>query len=143
VIVLIVEFCDSTLSTPQARSNMKRVLIIEDDIPLSEAFRKRLTHNGFEVVLARTKSEAYKAFDANPDFFVMLVDGWMDGATDTCDLIREFRKTYKGHMIAMSGKDDTREHQVEAGCNHESFNKPRAVNVAILLAQESTQGARS
>lgn len=115
----------------------KRILVIEDDSMMAEAIQDRLEANGFKVVLARTKTEALAAFKANPKFFAMLVDGWIDGESDTCDLIREIRKTYRGHMVAMSSKFSTLQDQMIAGCSHEIESKTKAAKVVIELAQNA------
>lgn len=117
---------------------MMRALIIEDDILMSSALQIQLDCHGFFTVTARNKQQAIDAFTANPDFFAILVDGWMDGATDTCDLIEHFRKaSYGGHLIAMSSREDTRAKQMAAGCTQESSQKHRTARLVIdLLGRE-------
>lgn len=124
---------------------MRRVLVIEDEDSMSSALQTRLEHHGFTVVVAKTKRQAYDAFIANPDFFAILIDGWMDGATDTCDLIEHFCKaSYGGHLIAMSSRNDTRAKQVAAGCTHESWQKHRAAHLVIdLLRREQEEGVQA
>jgi DNA-binding NtrC family response regulator len=122
---------------------MHRVLIIEDEDSMSSALQTRLKRHGFTVATAKTKQQAYDAFNDDPNFYAILVDGWMDGTTDTCDLIDCFRKaSYGGHMIAMSSRDETRVKQMAAGCNHESWQKHRAANLVIDLFRRE-QGERA
>lgn len=120
---------------------MKRVLIIEDETLMSSSIQDILEFSGFTPIIAATKQQALDAFNANPDFFAILVDGWMDGATDTCDLIEHFRKdAYGGHLIAMSSRNETRAKQMAAGCTHESSQKHRAANLVIdLLRREQKE----
>ncbi|EKD66974.1 MAG: hypothetical protein ACD_48C00650G0001 [uncultured bacterium] len=120
---------------------MKRVLIIEDETLMSSSIQDRLEFSEFTAIIAATKQQALDAFNADPDFFAILVDGWMDGATDTCDLIEYFRKAaYGGHLIAMSSRNETRAKQMAAGCTHESSQKHRAANLVIdLLRREQKE----
>ncbi|MCX6714733.1 MAG: response regulator [Candidatus Uhrbacteria bacterium] len=120
-----------------------RVLVIEDEeVPLL-ALQDRLEHHGFMVVAARTQGEALTAVKADANFFAVLVDGWLDGPTDTCHLIELMRKLYNGHMIAMSSRSETRTAQMAAGCSHESWNKNRAASLVIDLYRREPQGVQA
>lgn len=118
---------------------MRRILVIEDDTMMAESIQDHLQAIGFEVVIADSKKAAYQALEVDPNFFAMLIDGWMDGATDTCDVVRDFRETYQGHMIAMSSNNDTRQKQMAAGCSHEIWNKHQAAAKVIQLHQRNPE----
>ncbi len=85
---------------------------------------------------AETLQEAQLAFHTNPDFFAILFDGILDKmGTTTLALIAEIKKTFQGHMIAMSNNDRMRPKQMAAGCTHEVEDKSHTPKLVTDLAQ--------
>lgn len=64
---------DSSNSSSSAASSQKRVLIVEDERPLSHALELKLTNQGFSVMVAHDGAEALEALK-NDSFDVMLLD---------------------------------------------------------------------
>ena len=113
---------------------MKRILIVDDDERIRKSLRPWFEEAGMEVVEAATKNEARQAFSVNPSFFAILMDGLLDRRSDTCDLIKELRQKFDGHVITMSSDPELRKRQMVAGCNH-SVEKELAAEFVIQLAQ--------
>lgn len=113
---------------------MKRILIVDDDERIRRSLRQWFEADGLVVVEAATNERARQHFTENPDFFAILMDGWLAHNVDTCDLITEIRQTFIGHIIAMSTDTELLKRQMAAGCNH-SISKELAPEFVIQLAQ--------
>ncbi len=97
----------------------KRVLVVEDSVPISSALRILLESNGYEVTIAGTAADALDSASAiKPDVMLLdltLPDG--DGLSLLGDLAA--RRASPPVTLAMTGHDDpvTRERCVAAGCS--------------------------
>lgn len=123
-----------------------KILIIEDDESLMEAYEMAL--EPIPLVLAKNIEAAQQAFrEHNGEFTVIFVDGSVPKNNrslemgDTEDLVREFRKTYLGSMIATSSRPDHRARLKIAGCNDECAKeyvpiKAREITRKITSSQQ-------
>ena len=107
----------------------KKVLIVEDMDSKQEDWAKAL--NGkVEIVSAFSISEAEERFQANPDIALIVMDACVPGdSPNTMDLVRKFRSTFKGPMIANSTCWDYRRALIGAGCDYEysKYKVPKKV----------------
>jgi|SRR3989338_2547224 len=98
----------------------KKVLVVEDEEYIYEDWRREL---GNKVVLISALSikEAEEHFTANPDIAAIVMDACVPGdEPTTLPLVRKFRETFTGPMIAISSVGSYRQELIEAGCDHES-----------------------
>ncbi|MEW6617643.1 MAG: hypothetical protein AB1333_04505 [Patescibacteria group bacterium] len=112
---------------------MKKILIVDDDVVWQEvwsrALRKRAT-----LLPALSIKEAEKIFSEHSDIDLIAVDACVPGdEINTKPLIRKFRETYKGPMIAISKSSLSRECLVSAGCDHECEKKWLPGNALRIL----------
>lgn len=98
----------------------KKVLIVEDSKIYQEEWKKRLSGK-VEILSAFTIEEAEKAFTENHNFSLIVVDACVPGMKiNTQPLVRKFRESFKGPMIAASSSFHNKEKLTNAGCNHRS-----------------------
>jgi len=101
-----------------------KVLVVEDEKFWHSIWRRQIafsSKNGNEVVLisAFTIKEAEEQFAANQDLAAIAMDACVPGrALTTPPLVRKFRETFDGPMIAISSSDDYQQVLVRAGCSH-------------------------
>lgn len=63
-------------------SKIKKILIAEDELPISRALGNKLTKEGYEIVVAGNGAEAIKQFEKNKfdlaiiDLIMPIKDGW-------------------------------------------------------------------
>lgn len=57
-----------------SKSSAKRILIVEDERPLSHALELKLTHEGYEVATAATGAAGLKAATEDGPFDLLLLD---------------------------------------------------------------------
>lgn len=63
-------------------SKIKKILIAEDELPISRALGNKLTKEGYEIVVAGNGDEAIKQFEKNKfdlaiiDLIMPIKDGW-------------------------------------------------------------------
>jgi len=104
---------------------MKKVLIIEDDIYIAKMYREYFDQGIMaEMIIRLTASsikEAREKFNENKDISVIVFDGVVVGPADklpnTSELVSEFKKSFRGTMIAASGIPAYDEVLVKAGCD--------------------------
>jgi CheY-like chemotaxis protein len=96
-----------------------KVLIVEDEKSWQHTFTA-LLGNKVEVLLAPTIQDAEKLFQEHrSDLAAILMDAQvMASFPNTMDLIREFRRFYKGPMIAMSSLPKNITILMDAGCDY-------------------------
>jgi len=101
-----------------------KILIIEDDDSIINLYKNQLSNHihgeKIKYIFAKTTQESREKFYGNKDVSVIVVDGCILGSKErpnTTELVKEFRKSFSGHMIAASGRQDYRDLLVEAGCN--------------------------
>lgn len=118
----------------------KKVLIVDDEEFWQDYWRKEL---GEKVVMvsARTIKEAEEQFAANPDIVAIVMDACVPGdRPNTPPLVRKFRETFSGPMIAISSSWNNRDELVEAGCDHTSAKNPLPRKLLEVLGEEPLQG---
>jgi len=112
---------------------MKKILIIDDDLVWQEVWNRKL---GKRVTLLPALSipAAGKIFAEHDDIDLIAVDACVPGdEINTRPLIRKFRETFKGPMIAISKSSLSRECLMTAGCNHECEKKWLPGNIVNIL----------
>lgn len=115
---------------------IKKVLVVEDDEQLQKAWQRIMKDFNFpvEILSAHTIAEAEKLFAENPDVECMVFDACVPGDyINTPPIIREFRNTFTGPMIAISGNEDNRKFLIEAGCDRECEKKFVPANILQAL----------
>lgn len=112
---------------------MKKILIIDDDIVWQEVWKRSL---GKRVTLLPALSipEAEKIFVEHSDIDLIAIDGCVPGdIINTKPLIRKFRETYGGPMVAISKASLVRDCLINAGCSHGCEKKWLPGNVLKIL----------
>ena len=102
---------------------MLKVLIVEDEERWQENYKQDL---GGKVLIieALTIKQAEEHFAANPDIAAIIMDACVPGGRPTTlPLVKKFRETFFGPMIAASSYTAYRKDLIWAGCDHEA-NKP-------------------
>lgn len=100
-------------------STLKKILIVEDLRHLHEMWIIMLKEK-VQIISAFTIEEAREKFKDNPDITLITIDGCVPGESfNTEPLVREFRKTFKGPIIAASRSLFFRTLLKEAGCDYE------------------------
>ena len=62
------------------------ILVVEDELPLLEAIRTKLSHSGFEVVTARTAEQAYGYLE-DVNVSVVWLDHYLLGKESGLDIV--------------------------------------------------------
>jgi CheY-like chemotaxis protein len=99
---------------------MKKVLVVEDCESYQRIWSEEL--NGkVELVSAFSIREAEEKFAANPDIVAIVMDACVPGSEPTTPpLVRKFRTTFTGPMIAASSDEKYRKELMLAGCDYQS-----------------------
>ncbi len=110
-----------------------KILIVEDDVLLREAFRLLLEDVGYEVREAGTAAEALDAVASDPPSLVLLDLGLPD--RPGLEVARELRSTPDAHttpVVALTGRVGAEERRacLEAGC---TAYLPKPVEPRTLL----------
>jgi len=97
-----------------------KVLVVEDHKDWHDIWREEL--DGKVVLVSAFSIElAENLFVANPDIVAIVMDACVPGDRPTTpSLVRKFRSTFAGPMIAVSSMSDYRSQLVDAGCDYES-----------------------
>ena len=100
----------------------KKILIIEDDVDWQEIFRGGLNFVSVKIIQAFSIEDAKKAFDDNnSDLAIIAVDACVPGKNpNTMNIVKSFRSSFKGPMIAISSRDDFNNMLMSAGCDHKA-----------------------
>ena len=100
----------------------KKILIVEDDETVQLAWKGLLLATTLlEVIQAFSIEEAEKVFNENSDLSAIAVDACVPGTEpNTIDMVRQFRKTFTGPMIAVSNWDNFNKILMSAGCNYKT-----------------------
>ena len=113
---------------------MPTVLIVDDEAWLLDLYE--FEFGGKVTILrAQTIKQAQQLFAENRTCLdAIILDGHVEGkdATATCELARDIRAIYKGHMIAVSGLDEYCVQLVGAGCNYRS-SKDHVVKLVLRI----------
>ena len=108
----------------------KKVLIVEGYEMLFAMWRAALLDTSISIVSAATLEEARWEFGVNKgELDAIVICGFVGGGSqptkgpNTLELAVEFRKEFKGLMVASSSDPDIREALLKAGCDHECTDK--------------------
>ena len=113
--------------------NKKKVLIVEDRDTTQSGYRASL-QDDVQLLQAFTIEQAREIFGANPDIDLIVMDGCVPGfEINTPPLVREFRKTFRGPIIATSSSSDYRQELMLAGCSHEVGSKGDVPDKVLAL----------
>ena len=82
---------------------MKKILVVDDERPISDIIKFNLTKEGYEVVTAFDGREALEQFEAEkPDLVILDL---MLPELDGLEVAKEIRKTSHTPIIMLSAKD--------------------------------------
>lgn len=99
---------------------MLKVLVVDDNEGLQNAWRSAL-EGKVELISALSIEEAKERFASNPNVAAIVVDACVPGSVPTTlPLVREFRRTFAGPMVAVSSDGDFRDMLMGEGCDCES-----------------------
>ena len=100
---------------------MKKVLIVEDGEDIQTSYQGAL-RSKVEVLSAYSLEEGRQLFSEHHDLDAIVMDACVDNirTVDSDILVKEFRKSFSGPMIAASGVPEFGDFLVEAGCDFKS-----------------------
>ncbi len=111
----------------------KKVLIVEDEECKYDRWRREFD-NKVELIFAPSIEEAEEQFTASPDIDAIVMDACVPGDSPTTPpLVRKFRETFTGPIIAISSLPEYRAKLVSAGCDHESTKDAMPMKVLEVL----------
>ncbi len=123
-------------------SGLPTVFVVDDDRMLHKVLIMKLGR-GMTILSAHTLGEARNLFATYPDIRLIVLDGCLLHSSlqakmpDTLPLVGEFRKTFRGPIIAASSNPDFRQMMMAAGCDHECDDKDQLPRVIGRLLEES------
>lgn len=109
-----------------SRQDAQRLLIVEDDLYLREAFRMMLEDAGYQVAEASTGAEALAAVEQHKPDLILLDLGLPDrNGLDVARAIKQEPRTADVIIVALTGRVGAEEKRecLEAGCRA-YFAKP-------------------
>ncbi len=114
-------FFDMAENISQKEGKVKpKVLIVEDGELWQEQW-KGWFDGKITLLKALSIDEARRLFGQNSDLSVIVMDACVPGDwPNTQPIVTEFRKTFKGPMVATSGISDYRLTLIQAGCDYEA-----------------------
>ena len=111
----------------------KKVLIVEDEEYMYKRWCQELDGR-VALLFAPSIEEAEEQFIANPDIVAIVMDACVPGDSPTTpSLVRKFRQTFTGPMIAISRLESYRRQLIQAGCDHESTKDAMPAKVLEVL----------
>lgn len=115
---------------------LPKILMVEDDRDVIRAWSLWLRQESIMLV-ASTVEQASELFIQNPDICLIVMDGCLTGfELETVDLIKKFRQTFAGPIVAASANRDYCLRMMEAGCSHDAGRKDKVPELVLsLLAQ--------
>jgi len=110
-----------------------KVLIVDDEEEWRDRWTRRLLREGAEVLKASSLEEGWRLFEANPDIVLVIMDVCVPGLhrPNSMWLVEKMQQTFKGPIIAASGRPDFRKTLMDAGCSHEASKN----EVSALISQ--------
>lgn len=97
----------------------KKVLFVEDRAWQQKDWLEALDGK-VEIISALSIAEAEEKFTANTDIAAIVMDACVPGdEPNTIPLVKKFRETFTGPMIATSSYFGYRQMLVRAGCDHD------------------------
>lgn len=121
---------------------MRRVLVAEDEKDIQFLYTAWLSRAGYEVTTADNGLEAISAFEATPDFDIVILDVMMpvmDGL-DVCKHIRACDPHVPILMVSALARPDDVERGLQAGASL-YVDKPITPREVILRIHEVTAAA--
>ncbi len=98
--------------------SLPTILLVENDPCLARAWRRTL-QKGAYCLIATDIGDAEVLFATHPAIKLIVMDGCLGGRhLNTLDLIRAFRKTFSGPMIATASVSYFCDQMCIAGCNY-------------------------
>lgn len=82
---------------------MKKILVVDDERPISDIIKFNLTKEGYDVVTAFDGREALEIFEAEQPNLILL--DWMLPELEGLEVAKEIRKTSHVPIIMLSAKD--------------------------------------
>lgn len=111
----------------------KTVLVVEDRTDLQSFWQQKLADT-ITILSATTIEEAEDLFSANPNIDAIALDACVPGDDlNTLPLLRLFKRTFNGPIIAISGSSEYRETLVKHGCTHECRKADLPQTLSMLL----------
>ena len=111
----------------------KKVLIVEDEECKYDGWRRELDSK-VVLLFAPSIEEAEEQFATNPDIAAIVMDACVPGDSPTTPpLVRKFRQTFMGPMIAISSFRSYSRQLIQAGCDHESTKDAMPTKVLEVL----------
>ena len=112
-----------------------KVLIVDDEEEWRDRWTRRLLREGAEVLKASSLEEGWRLFKANSDIALVIMDVCVPGLhrPNSMWLVERMHKTFKGPIIAASGRPDFRRMLMDAGCSHEAEKNEVSALVAEIL----------
>lgn len=112
-----------------------KVLIVDDEEEWRERWTRRLTREGAEVLKASSLAEGEELFEANPDITLVIMDACVPGLCqpNSMPLVEKIRQTFKGPIVAASGRPDFRKLLMDAGANREASKNEVSALVSQIL----------
>lgn len=97
-----------------------KILVVDDTKHWHFRWREELGDKVL-IVSAFSIEEAREHFAANPDIVAIVMDACVPGdRPTTLPLVEEFRRTFKGPIVAVSSIPSYRKQLVIVGCDYES-----------------------
>lgn len=101
----------------------KKILVVDDDRDFQEFFAEKLLRivsaEKILILVAMNLQEARRLFAENPDIDLIIMDACMQSRwPNTERIIKEFRVTFTGPMVAGSSSKVFREQLMGWGCSH-------------------------
>jgi two-component system, OmpR family, response regulator RegX3 len=127
---------------PGGTPDIRRVLLVEDELSIAEPFAAALARNGFEPLIARTAAEALRlGREANPD--VVLLDlALPDG--DGRDVCRELRRFSDVPIIMLTARGTVTDRVVGLELGADDYVvKPFAIGEVISRIRAVLRRARA
>lgn len=119
-----------------AKSSAKRILIVEDERPLSHALELKLTHEGYDVATAATGAAGLKAALEDGPFSLILLDLILPEMDGFAVLQALKAKKSKTPVVVLSnlGQDEDRRKAKELGAKDYlvKSNAPLSEIVALV-----------
>jgi DNA-binding NtrC family response regulator len=111
----------------------KTVLVVEDITDFHSIWQQKLADT-ITILSATTIEEAADLFSANPSIDAIALDACVPGDDlNTLPLLKLFKRTFNGPIIAISGSSEYRETLVKHGCTHECQKRDLPQTLSTIL----------
>jgi len=110
----------------------KNILLVEDDVRLSELVREYLEKQGYEILVEyRGDFAANRIFDEKPD--MVILDLMLPGK-DGLSICRDVRSNYKGPILILTAREDDMDQVAGLELGADDYVK-KPVEPRVLLAR--------